>query len=183
MSSMPHEILIGVTGGIAAYKTAAVVSRLVQNGHGVSVVITRHARQFVGPVTFEALTGRPVFCELFSHSQPLGPHIDLAQRADVCCIAPATANILGKAASGIADDLVSTLILAFTGPLLFAPAMHCHMWNKPAVQRNLATLTKDGYQIIQPEEGWLSCRHRGMGRMASPERIVAAIEETFNGPR
>ena len=176
---MRHEILIGVSGGVAAYKTAGLVSRLVQDGHGVSVVMTGNAREFVGPVTFEALTGRPVPSAMFSRTVPVGPHIELAERAEVFCIAPATANILAKAAAGVADDLVSTLILSFAGPVLFAPAMNCHMWEKPVVQRNLATLIKDGYRIVGPEEGWLSCRHRGFGRMAPPDRIAEEINRSL----
>ncbi len=180
---MPHEILIGVSGGIAAYKTAAVVSQLVQNGHGVSVVMTRAARKFIGPATFEALTGRPVPRGMFSRTDSHGPHIELAERADLFCIAPATANILAKAACGLADDLLSTLLLSVPGPLLFAPAMNCHMWEKPSVQRNVATLVDDGCHIIQPEEGWLACRKQGTGRMASPGRIVEAIEGAMSGER
>lgn len=174
---MANEILIGVSGGVAAYKTAAVVSRLVQDGHGVSVVMTRAARRFVGPATFEALTGRPVPRGIFSRTCSRSPHVELAERADLFCIAPATANILAKAACGLADDLLSTLILSMSGPVLFAPTMHCHMWEKPIVQRNLATLVDDGCRIISPEEGWLACRKRGVGRMASPDRIVEAIEQ------
>jgi phosphopantothenoylcysteine decarboxylase/phosphopantothenate--cysteine ligase len=171
-----REILIGVTGGIAAYKTAALVSQLAQSGAGVTVVMTAAAERFVGPDTFAALTGRAVPREVFGDpAHPLGAHIELARRAELLCVAPATANFPAKAATGHADDLLSTLYLSFTGPVLVAPAMNCEMWAKPAVQRNVATLRADGVQIIDPEEGWLSCREVGPGRMAAPERIVAAI--------
>ena len=175
---MASEILIGVSGGVAAYKSAVLVSRLVQDGHTVSVVMTRAARRFVGPATFEALTGRMVPRSVFSSHHPLGPHIELAG-ARLMCIAPATANTLAKAASGLADDLLSTLILSCHGPVLLAPAMNCQMWGKPAVQRNLATLVEDGFEIVNPEEGWLSCRERGVGRMAAPERIAEVIDRAL----
>src|SRR5262245_47929285 len=136
---MPHEILVGVTGGIAAYKTAALVSDLVQSGIGVTVVMTRSAAKFVGPATFRALTGRPVATRAFEDDDhPLGPHIELARQAQLLCVAPATANFLAKAAHGIADDLLSTMLLSFTGPVLMVPAMNKEMWSKPAVQRNVA---------------------------------------------
>lgn len=173
---MPHEILVGVTGGIAAYKTAALVSDLVQGGIGVSVVMTRGARKFVGPATFRALTGRPVYTEVFDRSHfPLGPHIELARQAELLCVAPATADFLAKAAHGVADDLLSTLLLSFTGPVLVAPAMNSEMWEKPAVQRNLSQLREDGLHVAEPGEGWLSCRQKGVGRMAEPNEIKSAI--------
>jgi phosphopantothenoylcysteine decarboxylase/phosphopantothenate--cysteine ligase len=172
-----REILIGVTGGIAAYKTAALVSQLAQAGASVTVVLTEAAKEFVGPVTFEALTGRPVPRGTFGDPDyPLGAHIELARRAEVLCVAPATANFLAKAAVGLADDLLSTLYMAFKGPILIAPAMNAEMWSKPAVQRGVAQLLADGVTIVDPEEGWLSCRDQGVGRMAAPEKIQAAIE-------
>ncbi|MCL4202149.1 MAG: phosphopantothenoylcysteine decarboxylase [Pirellulaceae bacterium] len=173
-----RELLIGVTGGIAAYKTAAMVSRLVQSGAGVTVVMTEAATRFVGPTTFEALTGRTVCLSLFDHPEyPLGGHVSLADKADLMCVAPATANFLAKAAQGIADDLLSTLYLAFPGPVVVAPAMNTVMWNQPAVQRNVRQLREDGVHFVDPEEGWLSCRASGAGRMADPERIRAAIAQ------
>lgn len=173
-----REVLVGVTGGIAAFKTAALVSQLVQSGVHVTVVMTAAAERFVGKATFAALTGRPVATEIFDETQfPLGAHISLAQRARLLCIAPATANFLAKAAQGASDDLLSTLYLCFRGPVLVAPAMNCEMWQHPAVQRNVEQLGLDGVQIIAPEEGWLSCRQQGVGRMASPERIFEAIQQ------
>lgn len=171
-----RELIIGVTGGIAAYKTAALVSRLVQAGAGVSVVMTAAATRFVGPVTFQALTGRPVGTSVFSQPElPLGAHIELAQKADLMCVAPATANFLGKAAQGIADDLLSTLYLSFGGPIYVAPAMNTVMWNKPSVQRNVQQLRADGVLVIDPEAGWLSCRAQGAGRMANPDAIFETL--------
>jgi phosphopantothenoylcysteine decarboxylase/phosphopantothenate--cysteine ligase len=173
---MSREILIGVTGGIAAYKTAAVVSELVQSGVGVTVVMSRCAHKFVGPATFRALTGRPVATRAFEADvHPLGPHIELARQASLLCVAPATANFLAKAAHGLADDLLSTLLLSFTGPVLLAPAMNKEMWTKAAVQRNVAQLRQDGFHFVGPDEGWQSCRERGVGRMAEPTEIAAAI--------
>ena len=174
-----REILIGVTGGIAAYKTAALVSKLVQGGAGVSVVMTHAAVKFVGPATFAALTGRPVAMDGFDPAFPLGAHIELARRSELLCVAPASADFLAKTASGAADDLLSTLFLSFTGSVLFAPAMNREMWAKPAVRRNVAQLKSDGVQMIGPGEGWQSCRDVGAGRMAEPEEILAAIDRAL----
>jgi phosphopantothenoylcysteine decarboxylase/phosphopantothenate--cysteine ligase len=176
-----REIVVGVSGGIASYKTAALVSQLVQAGHGVSVVMTAAAQQFVGQATFAALTGRPVATEMFDDAaHPLGAHIALAERAELLCIAPATANFMAKAANGLADDLLSTLYLAFPRQTLIAPAMNCAMWDKAAVQRNLKQLRDDGVEVVDPEDGWLSCRTRGVGRMAAPETILAAIQRALD---
>jgi phosphopantothenoylcysteine decarboxylase len=173
-----REIVVGVTGGIAAYKTAMLVSGLVQKGAKVTAVLTPAAEQFIGAATFAALTGRPVAKDMFGDAQyPLGAHIELAERGDLLVVAPATANFMAKAAHGLADDLLSTLYLAFSRPVLLAPAMNCEMWEKPAVQRNVAQLRQDGVHLVDPEEGWLSCRKQGKGRMAGPEKILAAIEQ------
>ena len=167
---------MGVAGGVAAYKTAALVSRLAQAGAGVSVVMTASAREFIGPSTLAALSGRPIADQMFASGEhPLGAHIDLARRGELLCIAPATANLLAKAATGLADDLLSTLLLAFTGPVLLAPAMNSEMWEKPAVERNVKQLADDGFHFVGPEQGWLSCRQQGAGRMAEPEAIYEAI--------
>lgn len=172
-----RRLLVGVTGGVAAFKTAAMVSQLVQAGARVRVVMTDAARHFVGPTTFEALTGEPLVRSMFGDPRfPLGAHITLAEEAELLCVAPATANFLAKAAHGLADDLLSTLYLAFEGPVLMAPAMNRAMWAKPAVARNVARLREDGVHFVDPEEGWLSCRQQGAGRMAGPERIRAEIE-------
>lgn len=171
-----RELIVGVCGGVAAYKTAALVSQLVQGGAGVRVVMTEAATRFVGPATFAALTGRPVATRVFDESQyPLGAHIELAQGAELLCVAPASADFLAKAAHGLADDLLSTLYLAFAGKVLLAPAMNREMWEKPAVQRNLRQLEADGARLIGPDSGWLSCRQQGPGRMSAPEAILEAI--------
>lgn len=169
------EIILGITGGIAAYKSATIASRLVQQGFGVTVVMTDAATQFVGEATFAALTGRPVARRVFDATYPLGAHIELARRAQLLVVAPATADFLASAAQGRANDLLSTLYLCFTGSVLLAPAMNNEMWAKPAVQRNVAQLRTDGVQFVDPEEGWLSCREVGAGRMAETEKIVAQI--------
>lgn len=173
---MAHEIVVGVSGGIAAYKTAYLVSDLVQDGLGVTVVMTRAAQKFIGAATFQALTGRRVLMHGFDkHEFHLGPHIELARQADLLCVVPASADILGKAACGLADDLLSTLLLSFTGPTILAPAMNNEMWEKPSVQRNVAQLEQDGFHFVGPNEGWLSCRVTGKGRMAEPAEIAAKI--------
>lgn len=175
-----REVVLGVCGGVAAYKTAMLASKLVQRGAGVTVVMTAAAEQFVGRATFAALTGRAVVTQAIDPDQsPLGPHIELAERGEVLCVAPATANFLAKAAGGAADDALTTLYLAFTGRVLVAPAMNAAMWEKPAVQRNVAQLRDDGVTIIDPGEGWQSCRRSGAGRMAEPEEILAAIERAL----
>ncbi|MGD0384045.1 MAG: flavoprotein [Thermoguttaceae bacterium] len=173
-----RELLIGVSGGIAAFKTAALVSRLVQAGAGVTVVMTRSAAKLVTPKTFQALTGRSVLTRVFGPGPH--PHIELAQKAELLCIAPATANIIAKAALGLADDLLSTVLLAFDGPVLMAPAMNTLMWQKPAVQRNVAQLRSDGATLIDPESGYLSCGAIGAGRMAEPELIFQIILDKLN---
>jgi phosphopantothenoylcysteine synthetase/decarboxylase len=171
-----HELIIGVSGGIAAFKTAALVSSLVQDGHGVTVVMTRAARKFIGAATFRALTGRPVVSQSFDEHYPLGAHIELADKGQLLCVAPASADILAKAAHGLADDLLSTLLLSFTGPIVFVPAMNSGMWEKKSVQRNIKTLRDDGFHFVDPGTGWQSCRRTGKGRMAEPADIQKEIE-------
>lgn len=171
-----REILLGVTGGVAAYKSAELCSKLVQAGASVTVVLTTSAKEFIGPATFEALTKRPVYHDLFHPKEHFqGEHIGLAQRAELLVVAPATANFLAKAATGIADDLLSTLILSAVCPIIMAPAMNCEMWAKPAVQRNVKQLIEDRVHLIQPGSGWLSCGQVGAGRMAEPAEIYAII--------
>lgn len=169
------RVLVGICGGIAAYKSAMLVSQLAQAGREVRVVTTASAREFIGAATLAALSGQPVVSDSFDRAFPLGPHIELARWAEVFCVAPATANFLAKAAQGLADDLLSTLYLCFEGPVLVAPAMNCEMWQKPAVQRNVNQLRSDGVELIDPQEGWLSCRVRGVGRMAEPDLILGAV--------
>lgn len=175
-----REILIGVTGGIAAYKTADLVSKLVQAGAKVTVAMTEAATKFVGPTTFEALTNRPVYQNLFEPIEhPQGEHIGLARRADLYLIAPATADFLAKAAHGHANDLLSTLMLTVTCPMFVAPAMNTEMWNKPSVKRNMRQLKEDGLNFIEPGSGWLSCGQIGAGRMAEPAEILERLRRHF----
>lgn len=172
-----REILVGVTGGVAAYKTADLVSKLAQRGASVSVVMTQNATNFMGRTTFEALTKRPVYVGQYSPNEHFqGEHIGLAERADLYIIAPCGANMLGKIAHGLADDLVSTIALTITCPTLVAPAMNKEMWAKPAVQRNVSQLAEDGVNIVGPGEGWQSCRAVGAGRMSEPLEILDSIE-------
>ncbi|NBV44458.1 MAG: phosphopantothenoylcysteine decarboxylase [Planctomycetia bacterium] len=171
-----REIVLGVSAGIAAYKAAMLASQLVQAGAGVTAVLTARARRFVGAATFAALTGRPVASRSFDPGRfPLGPHIELGALADAVVVAPASADLLGKAAHGLADDLLTTLLLCAECPLILAPAMNAAMWAKPAVQRNVARLAEDGATIVPPGTGWLSCRQTGTGRMAEPADITAVL--------
>lgn len=178
-----REILIGVTGGVAAYKTADLVSQLVQSGARVTVVMTPAAKQFIGATTFEALTGRPVYDSTFAPQEHhVGEHIGLARRAELYVIAPASADCLHKLAQGAADDLVSLLALTTTCPVLLAPAMNNEMWIKPAVQRNVSQVKADGRHTIGPRDGWLSCGAVGPGRMAEPAEIVAECRKLLASP-
>jgi phosphopantothenoylcysteine decarboxylase/phosphopantothenate--cysteine ligase len=173
-----REILVGVTGGIAAYKTAALVSRLVQAGAGTSVIMTEHAARFVGPLTFQTLTGRPVYTVMFPSPEVYrADHISLADRADLVVVAPATANCLAKLAHGIADDLLSTALLAVEVPVLLAPAMNERMWDHPAVRANVELLRSRGVRMIGPDEGPLACGTTGKGRMAQPDAIFEEIRK------
>ncbi len=167
------EVLLVVCGGIAAYKSATIVSRLTQRACGVTVAMTRAARRFIKPLTFRTLSARPVYASLWGSERPADQqHLTLTEAADLVIVAPATANTLAKAATGLADDLVSTLLLSVNSPVLAAPAMNARMWQNPIVQRNVTTLKSAGWQIIDPGEGWLACRETGPGRMAEPEDIV-----------
>lgn len=171
-----YEVVVGVCGGIAAYKTCTVVSELVQQGVGVSVVMTRAATKLIGPPTFEALTARQVFTSLWkAPSYFEQQHIQLTERADLLLVAPATANIIGKAAGGICDDLLSTMILSADCPILFAPTMNSRMWANPILQENLEKLQQLGHCFVGPAEGWLACRTTGAGRMAEPADIIDTV--------
>ena len=182
MSVLDREIVLGVSGGIAAYKAAALASLLVQRGARVTAVLTRNARRFVGSPTFAALTGRPVASRNFDPGvYPLGAHIELASRAELVVVAPASADFLARAAAGAADDLLTTLLLCAECPVIVAPAMNAAMWAKAAVQRNVERLAADGLHVVPPGTGWLSCRTAGVGRMAEPDAIAAVIETTLAG--
>ena len=171
------EIVLGVTGGIAAYKAAEVVSRLRKMGASVHVIMTENARQFITPLTLETLSGNPVVHDTFERPATWEvEHIALAKRAEVFVIAPATANILAKMACGIADDMLSTTVLATKAPVLVAPAMNTGMWTAPATRQNVETLRQRGVCFVGPEAGFLACGDEGSGRMSEPAAIVEAIE-------
>jgi len=171
-----YEVLVCVCGGIAAYKVCEVVSKLVQRGAGVTVTMTRSARKFVGPTTFQALTGRRVLTSLWSAADPNDvQHIALTGEADLVLVAPATANIIGKIASGIADDAVTTLVISAASPVVLAPAMNDRMWANLIVQQNVASLKKRGFTMVGPGEGWLACRSIGPGRMAEATEILETV--------
>ncbi|MCG3130732.1 MAG: Coenzyme A biosynthesis bifunctional protein CoaBC [Phycisphaerae bacterium] len=177
-----REVLVGVSGGIAAFKTCALVSALVQRGAGVTVVMTGAATRFIGPLTFESLTARRVILDLWSAEQDRDSrHIHVTERAHLFIIAPATANVIGKMAHGIADDALTTMVLAAAGPLLLAPAMNDRMWRNPIVQRNIEILRTAGGSIVEPESGWLACRTIGEGRMAEPQTILDAVIRMLTG--
>jgi len=170
-------VVLGVTGGIACYKAVELVRLLVKNGFKVRVIMTRGAMEFVTPLTFQTLSGNPVATETFSLTQEseIG-HINLADSADLFVIAPATANVIGKLASGIADDLLTTVLMATQAPVLLAPAMNIHMYENVIVQENLRKLRRVGYHIMDPAEGYLACGYEGKGRLPDPEKISDEIE-------
>ena len=181
MSETGRSVLLAIGGGIASYKAAFLCSRLVQCGYDVQVAMTRSAGEFIGAATFAALSGKPVGQTLFGESRhPLGAHIELAMNVDLMIVAPTTANLMAKFANGVADDLVTTLYLQLDAPMLLAPAMSAAMWNKQSVQRNVCQLRDDGCHLVGPENGWLSCRESGAGRMSEPDQILAAAEELLN---
>ena len=168
------RIVVGITGGIAAYKTPELVRMLKKAGHEVRCAATEHALEFVTRVTLETVSGAPLYSDLFASGRT--EHISLKDWGEMLVVAPATANIIGKVASGIADDALSTLLLAFSGkPVIMAPAMNCEMWAHPAVQRNIATLKSWGIRMVGPESGELACGVNGVGRMSEPETIAAAV--------
>jgi phosphopantothenoylcysteine decarboxylase/phosphopantothenate--cysteine ligase len=170
---MSPRIVLGVTGGIAAYKAVEVLRRLTERGAEVQVVMTRGAREFVAPLTFATLSRRPVHTEVWGDGNtPAVDHVALADWADLLLVAPATAHTLGKLAHGLADDFLSTFFLAHHGPVLLAPAMETAMWESPAVRRNLESLTAGGARLVGPASGSLASGHEGVGRMAEPEQIV-----------
>jgi phosphopantothenoylcysteine decarboxylase/phosphopantothenate--cysteine ligase len=177
MTLQGKEIVLGITGGIAAYKGAELVRQMVKRGARVHVVMTRSAREFITPLTLQTLSGNAVFTELFTlyEEKEIG-HISLSQRAQVLLIAPATANIIGKIAHGIADDVLSTVAMAMKAPVLMAPAMNEAMWNNPVVQDNIAALKKRGCHFIDPGQGDLACGAQGIGRMADNEDIIDELE-------
>jgi phosphopantothenoylcysteine synthetase/decarboxylase len=191
------NILLGVTGGVAAYKAVDLASKLTCAGAGVKTVMTEAACRLVGPKSFEAITQSAVFTTMWSTPSSKGrltaeeyqiSHIALSDWADVVVVAPATANILGKIANGICDDMLSTTLCACwplveSGAVLLAPAMNNNMWANPAVQHNVKTLKERGFQFIGPEEGRLACGTKGIGRMSEPQQILEAIEKIASNIR
>lgn len=174
------RILLCVSGGIAVYKAAALTSKIIQTGAEIKVIMTDSAREFVAPLTFQALSRNDVYYDTFEEKNPaVISHIDLADWADLAVVAPATANVIGKLANGIADDMLTTTLLATTAPVWIAPAMNVHMYDHPAVRKNILTLSEQGYQYIEPSEGYLACGYVGKGRLEEPEKIVALIETYF----
>ena len=181
MKSLSHKrILLGVSGGIAAYKSADLVRRLREQGAEVQVVMTQGAGEFITPLTFQALSGRPVYTRLLDHDSEAGMgHIALARWADLIVIAPATANVIARLAQGLADDLLTTLCLAADIPLLIAPAMNQQMWAAAATTENVATLHRRGVEILGPGTGEQACGETGAGRMLEPADIVQAVQNRF----
>lgn len=171
-----YEVVVGLCGGIAAYKVATLVSALVQRGAGVTVAMTSAAQKFITPLTFESLTARQVFTDLWHSENYHDPqHLNLTGRADAFVVAPATANTIGKIACGLADDLVSTMVMSAACPVLLCPAMNTLMWENPIVQKNLESLRGHGYQVMPPGEGWLACRTIGAGRLPEPQEILSVV--------
>lgn len=167
-------IAIGISGGIAAYKIADLVSRLTKKGFQIEVIMTEAAQELVAPLTFSTLSGRPVHCKMFQEENEV-EHIAIGDRADLMVIVPATANIMAKAVAGIADDLLSTVILAADSPVIFFPAMNTRMWEHPATQANVEILKNRGFDVIEPDEGFLACGTSGKGRLGSIDMVEEII--------
>ena len=182
------RIVLGVSGGIAAYKAAEIARALIRNGHEVQAVLTRAAQEFITPLTFASLTGRKVITDLFSSASPEATlsssvqHIGVAQEHDLLLVAPATANTLAKFAHGIADDFLSTLYLAFRGPVILAPAMNNNMWEHEATRANIEMLRRRGHVIVDPGDGFLACGTYGPGRLADEAVILEAVEKALRPP-
>lgn len=178
---MNRNILLCVSGGIAVYKACALTSKLVQAGANVKVIMTESAREFVSPLTFQALSRNEVYTDTFKEQNPkVISHIDAADWADLIIVAPATANVIGKLANGLADDMLTTTLLAAEAPVWVAPAMNVHMYDHPAVKRNISVLYQDGVRFIEPSEGYLACGYVGKGRLEEPEHIVERVKEHFS---
>lgn len=181
---MPLEgrrIVVGVSGGIAAYKSAYLVRRLLERGADVRCVMTSSATEFLGPATLAGLSGHPVVTSLTDHSDSVSPHTELAAWADLIVVAPATTATLARLATGLSEDPVSATVIAARSPVMVAPAMHTEMWEHPATTRNIATLVADGVHVVGPAEGELAGGDIGSGRMVEPDQIVHAIEGVFSG--
>ncbi|USK40596.1 bifunctional phosphopantothenoylcysteine decarboxylase/phosphopantothenate--cysteine ligase CoaBC [Cytobacillus firmus] len=178
------KILLCVTGGIAVYKAAALTSKLTQAGAQVKVILSESAVNFVAPLTFQALSRHDVYTDTFDEKDSkVIAHINLADWADLILVAPATANVIGKLANGIADNMITTTLLAASSPIWIAPAMNVHMYSHPAVQKNIETLYGFGCRFIEPSEGYLACGYVGKGRLEEPEKITETISEFFKPSR
>ena len=179
-----QRVFVGVTGGIAAYKTAMLVSRLAQAGVEVTVAMTEAATHFVTPLTFQALSGRPVYTSAWEHIESSDPqHISLAKSCRAAIVAPCTMDCLAKLATGRTDDVVTLILSAIernTTPVLLAPAMNTVMWQQPSTQRNVKTLKADGFTIVGPDDGWQACRNVGPGRMSEPEALLEAMRDAVD---
>src|SRR2546421_7863222 len=178
-----REIIVAVCGGIAAYKVADVVSKLVQLGAGVTVCMTAEAQKFITPLTFEALSGRKVRTGTFDLVDTSDPqHIGLTERADLMLVAPATGNVIAKVAHGLCDDLVSLMVSAAACPVVFAPAMNNRMWDHPVARENVEKLQRLGYRFIGPDAAWLACRNVGPGRLSEPQKIIDEVVKMLTIP-
>ncbi|MFN0012260.1 MAG: flavoprotein [Phycisphaerales bacterium] len=189
MPDTPHDplkdarIIVGITGGIAAYKTATLVSRLAQAGALVTVAMTDSATRFVTPLTFQALSGRPVYTSAWDHIESHDPqHVSLAREARLAIVAPCTMDCMAKLAGGHTDDVVTLILSAIDRaktPVLLAPSMNEAMWNQASTQRNAKQLAADGFRLIGPGDGWQACRTVGAGRMVEPEMLLETIRSTL----
>lgn len=181
------RVLVGVTGGIAAYKTCMIVSRLAQAGANVTVAMTEAATHFVTPLTFQSLSGFPVYTTAWEHIESKDPqHISLAKGLDLAIVAPATMDCLAKLAGGRTDDVVTLILSAVdrrVTPVVLAPAMNDVMWSQPSTQRNVKQLVDDGFYMVGPGEGWQACRTVGTGRMSEPEEILGSIRRFLERPK
>lgn len=177
------KIILGVSGGIAAYKSCELVRLLVKEKAEVHVIMTKAATEFITPLTFQTLSGHPVGINLFdlTEENKMG-HIDLADQANAVIVAPATADLIARAAHGSANDLLTTILLATKAPILFCPAMNCNMWDHPATQRNIGQLKELGYHILEPAEGELACGWEGKGRLVEPNAILKKIKSLLENP-
>ncbi len=174
------EIILGVTGSIAAYKSADLVSRLKEKGAKVTVVMTAPATHFISPLSLETISQNKVHTSLFPERREWDPaHISLSKKADLILIAPATANIIGKLSSGLADDLLTTTVMAAKVPVIIAPAMNANMYDNPVLQENLGKLKGLGYRVIEPEYGLLACGEKGKGRLANIDKILKEVENVL----
>ena len=176
MTNAP-EIVLGVTGSIGAYKAGDLVRQLRDGGYAVTCVLTQRATKFISPTTLQVLSERKAYTDLFDPESPQVVHTTLADRARVILVAPATANIIGKFANGLADDLLSCILLATRAKILFAPAMNVHMWQHPAVQRNVQTLKRLGVRFVGPDVGKLACGYEAIGHLAETEEIMRALKQ------